>query len=260
VTGTSWVGTSWKMTKTLAEARAFVDELSAYEFPQGVQPFVLPPHTALAAVRDRLPARSPILLGAQNAHWAPEGELTGEISMRMVADAGGSLVEIGHSERRQLFGETDDTVARKAVAALASGLIPLICVGEPGEVRQDGQAEAYVEAQLTAALARLSPVEVGTVIVAYEPIWAIGAAGSPATPDQIAPVMARIAEVLHRSSDTGSARVVLYGGSVNQANAESLLGVPHVDGLFVGRAAWSAAGFAALVQLAARFLAQSIHA
>jgi triosephosphate isomerase len=256
MTDVCWVGTSWKMTKTLAEARAYVDELSAHELPEGVQPFLLPPHTALAAVRDALPAGSPILLGAQNAHWAPEGELTGEISMRMVADAGGSLVEIGHSERRELFGETDDTVARKAVAALASGLIPLICVGEPGPVRQDGEAEAYVEAQLTTALARLSPAEVGTVIVAYEPIWAIGAAGRPATPDQIAPVMARIAGVLDRSSETRSARAVLYGGSVNQANAESLLAVPHVDGLFVGRAAWSAAGFRDLLRLAADRLPQ----
>ena len=214
------------MNKTLAEARAYVDELSAYELPEGVQAFLLPPHTALAAVRDALPAGSPILLGAQNAHWAPEGEATGEISMRMAADAGATLIEMGHSERRAHFGETDETVARKAAAAVAYGLIPLICVGEPDPVRQDGQAEAYVEAQLTAALSRLSPAEVATVIVAYEPIWAIGTAGRPATPDQIAPVLARIAEVLDRSSTTGSARAVLYGGSVNTDNAEAILDRP----------------------------------
>jgi triosephosphate isomerase len=239
------------MNKTLAEARAYVDELSTHQLPEGVQPFLLPPHTALAAVRDALPAGSPILLGAQNAHWAPEGEATGEISMRMAADAGATLIEMGHSERRAHFGETDETVARKAAAAVGSGLIPLICVGEPGGVRQDGRAESYVDAQLTAALSRLSPADVEKVIVAYEPIWAIGTAGRPAAPDQVAPVLARIAEVLERSSATGSARAVLYGGSVSTDNAEALLAVPHVDGLFVGRAAWSAAGFRDLLRLAA---------
>ena len=252
MTGPCWVGTSWKMNKTLAEARAYVDELSTYELPEGVQPFLLPPHTALAAVRDALPAGSPILLGAQNAHWAPEGEATGEISMRMAADAGASLIEMGHSERRAQFGETDETVARKAAAAVGYGLIPLICVGEPDPVRQDGVAEAYVEAQLTAALSRLSPAHVETVIVAYEPIWAIGTAGRPATPDQIAPVLTRIAEVLERCSTSGSARAVLYGGSVSTDNAEAILNLQHVDGLFVGRAAWSAAGLYDLLRLAAR--------
>jgi triosephosphate isomerase len=256
VTGVCWVGTSWKMNKTLAEARAYVDELSAHELPAGVQPFLLPPHTALAAVRDALPAGSPILLGAQNAHWAPEGEATGEISMRMAADAGATLIEMGHSERRAQFGETDETVARKAAAAVAYGLIPLICVGEPDPVRQDGRAEAYVEGQLVAALSRLSPAEVGTVIVAYEPVWAIGTAGRPATPDQIAPVLARIAEVLNRSSTSGSARALLYGGSVSTDNAEAILAVPHVDGLFVGRAAWTAAGFRDLLRLAGDRLRQ----
>jgi len=107
--GLVWVGTSWKMTKTIAEARAFIDEVTASPVPDGIQPFVLPAHTALAAVRDRLPTNSPILLGAQNAHWGPEGAGTGEISMRMVKDAGASLVEMGHSERREGFGETDET-------------------------------------------------------------------------------------------------------------------------------------------------------
>ena len=252
MTAPCWVGTSWKMNKTLAEARAYVDELSAHELPAGVQPFLLPPHTALAAVRDALPPGSPILLGAQNAHWATDGEATGEISMRMAADAGATLIEMGHSERRAQFGETDETVARKAAAAVGYGLIPLICVGEPGPVRQDGKAEAYVEAQLTAALSRLSPAEVETVIIAYEPIWSIGAAGRPAAPDQIAPVMARIADVLDRSSSSGSVRAVLYGGSVSTANAQAILVLPHVDGLFVGRAAWSATGFLDLLRLAAR--------
>src|SRR5258705_182698 len=139
-----WVGTSWKMNKTLAEADSFVDELLTYTIPRRIRPFVLPSHTALARVRDRLPADSPVLLGAQNAHWAVEGSWTGEISMRMAKDAGATLMEIGHSERREYFGETDRTVAMKVAAAIAHGLIPLICVGEPRAVRDVGGAENFV--------------------------------------------------------------------------------------------------------------------
>jgi triosephosphate isomerase len=245
-----WVGTSWKMNKTLAEAAAFIEELCSYAVPAGVQPFVLPAHTALASVRDRLPVSSPILLGAQNAHWGVDGEATGEISMRMAADAGATMVEIGHSERRAQFGDTDGTVSRKVAAAVASGLIPLICVGEPGAVRDAGQAEVYVQAQLTAALSRLAPDEIGRVLVAYEPVWAIGSAGRPAALDQIAPVIDRIRAVVRQQSAGGSAKAVLYGGSVDRVNAASILTVPGVDGLFVGRAAWSASGFIELLEIA----------
>lgn len=245
-----WIGTSWKMTKTLAEARAFVDELAGHDLPEGVQPFLLPAHTVLAAVRDRLPADSPVLLGAQNAHWAADGEVTGEISMAMAADAGARIVEIGHSDRRAAFGETDLTVARKVAAATAYGLVPLICVGEPLVVRQAGRAEAFVAAQLTAALSRLTPVETTRVLIAYEPVWAVGSAGRTATPEEVEPVLARIATVVDRLAD-GPARALLYGGSIDAANAAAMLAVPHVDGLFVGRAAWSATGFVELLNIAA---------
>ncbi len=246
-----WVGTSWKMNKTLAEAVAFVDELNAYPVPPGVQPFLLPPHTALASVRDRLPAGSPVLLGAQNAHWASEGEGTGEISMRMAADAGATLVEIGHSERRAHFGETDETVALKTAAALASGLIPLICVGEPSAVRDAGEAGHWASRQVAAALARLAPGQICRVVIAYEPVWAIGRSGHSATPDQIAPVLAAIHQVAHRMSEGGSAQAVLYGGSVDAGNVVDLLDSPHVDGVFVGRAGWAAQDFGALLKLCA---------
>ena len=139
-----WVGTSWKMNKTLAEADSYVDQLVTFPILSDIQPFVLPPHTALARVRDRLPAHSPVLLGAQNAHWAPEGAWTGEISMRMAKDAGATLIEIGHSERREHFGETDHTVALKTAAAIANDLTPLVCVGEPLVVRDVGGAEDFV--------------------------------------------------------------------------------------------------------------------
>jgi triosephosphate isomerase len=248
-----WIGTSWKMNTTLAEAAAFIDEVAAYPMPAGIQPFVLPPHTALASVRDRLPTGSPIMLGAQNAHWAAEGAGTGEISMRMAQDAGAVLIEMGHSERREQFGETDETVAAKAAAAVAAGLVPLICVGEPHAVRESGGAEPFIEAQVRAALARLTAEEIERVIIAYEPIWAIGEYGRPANQAEIAPVMAVISAVVAQSSDDGAARAVLYGGGVNPTNAEDLLTDPNTDGLFVGRAGWSAAGFIELVELAAPY-------
>jgi triosephosphate isomerase len=254
--GALWVGTSWKMNKTLAEAATFVDALVAAEVPAGIQPFVLPAHTALAAVRDRLPAGSPVLLGAQNAHWGPEGAGTGEISMRMAADAGARLVEMGHSERRADFGETDRTVALKAAAALRHGLLPLVCVGEPLEVREAGGAADFVAAQVRAALAEVQPADVGRVLVAYEPIWAIGEHGRPATQDQIAPVMALIAEVVAEVADGGSPLALLYGGGVHPDNAEELLTDPHTDGLFVGRAGWDVEGFLRLLTLCAPFAAR----
>jgi triosephosphate isomerase len=244
-----WIGTSWKMNKTLAEADSFVDELLTYRIPAGIQPFVLPPHTALARVRNRLPTNSPVLLGAQNAHWAAEGSWTGEISMRMAKDAGATLIEIGHSDRREHFGETDRVVALKVAAASAHHLIPLICVGEPLAVRNAGGAEDFVRVQVQAALSELAPAEIGRVIIAYEPVWAIGERGIRPTMEQIAPVMALINDVV--GPEAGSARAVLYGGGVDPQNAAELLSVPHTDGLFVGRAAWAASGFIELLRVCA---------
>ena len=242
-----WVGTSWKMNKTLAEADSFIDELLTFPVPSGIQPFLLPPHTALARVRDRLPAHSPVLLGAQNAHWAAEGSWTGEISMRMAKDAGASLIEIGHSDRREHFGETDRTVALKVAAAIAHDLIPLICVGEPLAVRDVGGAEEFVGVQVQVALSELAPAEIRQVIIAYEPVWAIGEQGISPTVEQIAPVMALINDILARAA--GSARAVLYGGSVDTQNATELLSDPNTHGLFIGRAAWEASGFIELLKL-----------
>jgi triosephosphate isomerase len=249
-----WIGTSWKMNKTIREACEYARVLAAASLPDGIQPFILPPHTALAAVRDVLPSGTRVLLGAQNAHWASEGAGTGEVSMRMVADAGARLVEMGHSERREQFGETDETVAHKARAAVDHGLTPLICVGEPGDVRADGDAEKYVSSQVEAALSELNPAEVAGVLVAYEPIWAIGIGGRPATSGETAPIMAAVSQlVLELSGGTGCT-ALLYGGSVHRDNVLELLADPHTDGLFVGRAAWDAEGYLELLALARRHL------
>ncbi|GAA3607651.1 triose-phosphate isomerase [Microlunatus ginsengisoli] len=246
-----WIGTSWKMNKTLAEAAAFIDRLSAAPIPRSVQPFVLPAHTALAAARARLPRDSPVRLGAQNAHWAAEGAWTGEISMRMAADAGATMVELGHSERREHFNETDQTIARKVAAALDHDLVPLVCVGEPTEVRDRGDAESFVADQVTAALARAAPGSVGACLIAYEPIWAIGARGRPASEVEVAPVMSAIATAVAELTGGGRACALLYGGSVSVGNAAELLRSPHTDGLFVGRAAWDIEGFLALMRVGA---------
>ena len=248
-----WIGTSWKMTKTLAEAGAFVDTLlAAGPPPGGIQPFFLPPLTALATVREQLGPDSGYLLGAQNADWADEGPRTGEVSMRMVADAGAHLVEIGHSERREAFGETDAIVARKVTAALAAGLRPLVCVGESAEVRRRAEQRDHLVAQTRAALAGVAPASLPNVLVAYEPIWAIGAAGRPARPDEIADEMAAIREVLDAAGDRDHPAPLLYGGSVNRDNAPELLDTPGLDGLFIGRAAWAAADFLDLISTAHR--------
>lgn len=254
----TWIGTSWKMNKTLGEARGYADRLAAVGVPAGVQAFVLPAHTALAAVADRLAAVPGVLVGAQNAHFAEEGASTGEVSMRMVRDAGARLVAIGHAERRAEFGETDQTVARKARAALDQGLLPLLCVGEPRVVRERGDAEQFVVAQVRAATKLLAPEELAQVLVAYEPVWAIGVSGRSPAPAEVAPVLAAIRTVLAERSPLASGknlekgcRALLYGGSVNLDNAGELLRDAPVDGLFVGRAAWQVDGFRALLEVGA---------
>jgi triosephosphate isomerase len=239
------------MNKTIGEARSYVDELLAALPVPGVQVFVLPPLTALAAVRDRVGGRPGLMIGAQNAHWAPEGAGTGEVSMRMVQDAGAQIVEMGHSERRALFGETDETVANKARAAIDHGLIPLVCVGEPAEVRSSGRADDYVVRQLRAGLARLSPAEVRRCLVAYEPVWAIGSGGRPATREEVAPVMTVLAEELDMTTGGRGSLGLLYGGGVDAGNAAGLLADPHTGGLFVGRAAWSVPRLVELIEIAA---------
>lgn len=249
--GPVWIGTSWKMNKTLAEARGYMAALAAAPPPPGVQLFVLPAHTALAAVRDCLPARAPVLLGAQNAHWAAEGAWTGEVSMRMVRDAGADLVEVGHSERRSHFGDTDEVVGWKVRAAVDHGLTPLVCVGEPLPVREAGRAAEFVAAQVRAATAALTPEEVGTLLVAYEPVWAIGSTGRAATPAEVAPALAELAEVLRQRSGGAGCRALLYGGGVDPGNAAGLLRDPHVAGLFVGRQAWQPEGLLELAAIAA---------
>ncbi|MGJ9372433.1 triose-phosphate isomerase [Nesterenkonia sp. CF4.4] len=251
---TLWIGTSWKMNKTVAQARDYARALrSALEqrpaLLEGVQPFIIPPHTALTAVAEELgpePART-VRLGAQNAHWEDDGAWTGEISVPQVADAGASLVEIGHSERREHFGETIETTRLKVASTLRHGLVPLLCIGEPAEVQSRGETADYLLDQARGALRDLSTEQLSRVIIAYEPIWAIGAQGRPATVTELREPF----EVLAREYG-GHVQALLYGGSVSTDNAAQLLEIPGVQGLFVGRAAWTLEGYLNLLEIAAQ--------
>jgi triosephosphate isomerase len=242
---TFWLGTSWKMTKTLAEAGDYADELRTAVLAGQVAPelrlFVLPPVTALATVRDRLDGTPRLLVGAQNAYPGPEGPVTGEVSMGMVRDAGARMVELGHAERRTLLGETDELIAAKVAAAVSAGLIPLVCVGETAAERDRGDTASVVAGQARAALGGLGRLAPAELLIAYEPHWAIGAQGRAAAPDDVADGLAAVRKVLAEElpdSTTG----VLYGGSVDAGNAADLASGLDVDGLFVGRAAWTASG------------------
>lgn len=243
---TTWVGTGWKMNKTLAQAREYAETLAAVESERwaGIQPFILPPSTALAVVSGVLGPSSRIFVGAQNAHWADAGAWTGEVSVPQVADAGATIVEIGHSERRTYFAETDETVNLKVKATLRHGLTPLVCVGESADVFAAGGSVQHVLSQVRAALDGVH--DTASVVVAYEPIWAIGAAGQEAEPDDVADVVRAL-----QAEWGGSIRGVLFGGSVNSRNALATLAVTGVDGLFVGRAAWEAQGFIELLDIVA---------
>jgi triosephosphate isomerase len=245
MTTTTWIGTSWKMHKLLAEAKAFASRLRECPPPQGVQRFVIPSFPAIHTVAGALGPDSDVLVGAQNAHWEDAGAWTGEVSVPQVKDAGGRLVEIGHSERRTYFNETDATVNLKVRSVLRHGLIPLICVGEPDEVFRQGGSSEFIVRQAHAALDQVR--DVSDVLIAYEPVWAIGETGRPANPEDIDSQFAALTEAL-----AGRVRAILYGGSVSPGNAAKTLAVPGVDGLFVGRAAWDVEDYLALVDLAAQ--------
>lgn len=244
------VGTSWKMTKTRMDAEAFAEALrTSDDIPCGVELFVLPPYTLIDAVA-RILTSSPVRVGAQNLHWEDSGPFTGEISAPMLVEAGATIAEIGHSERRQLFGETDDTVRMKVAAAQRHGLTPVVCVGEPWAVRESGHAVRHVTASVRAALTDARPG--AEIWIAYEPVWAIGENGHAATPEQAEQIHAAIRETCVEVLAAAGTRIpILYGGSVTAGNAAGYLSAPSVDGLFVGRAAWTVQGLLDIVRVAA---------
>lgn len=248
-TGKLWIGTGWKMNKTRDEAAAWVSAVAPRSFPSGLQPFVIPPFTSIAVVAEAL-AATDFYVGAQDIHWADAGAWTGEVSAAMVKDCGATIVELGHSERRAHFGETDERVARKVTTALRYGLIPLICIGETATDKDENRADSVLAHQVRVALGGVAPEDRhSTVLLAYEPVWAIGEGGTPATPGYVQARHAAIADIAREV--IGRPVPCLYGGSVNADNCRDYVRQPGVDGLFIGRSAWQAEGFLEIVGLCA---------
>jgi len=238
-----WIGTSWKMNKTLVEALAFSEALAAADSGRtpDIQRFVIPPFTVAREVK-RILSETSVKVGAQNMHWADQGAWTGEISAPMLVDCGLDIVELGHSERREHFGETDETVGLKTEAAVRHGLIPLICIGETLSERESGRARQVLERQVRGALAKLDNTQkAAPILLAYEPVWAIGENGIPATSEY---ADERQNEIIAIAQEALGRRIpCLYGGSVNSENCEELIQCPHIDGLFIGRSAWNVDGY-----------------
>jgi triosephosphate isomerase len=245
---TPYIAANWKMHKTVAEAAAFVDALLPRIAATQHDVVICPPFTALTAVVERRYGTA-VKVAAQNMHEEDAGAFTGEVSAPMLVELDVEAVVLGHSERRQCFGETDEALARKVPAALAAGLEPILCVGESEEARDAGQTEGVLERQLQADLAAVGGIDLARVVVAYEPIWAIGT-GRTASAEQAQEACAYIRDVLRERGGEADAVRVLYGGSVKPANAADLLALPDVDGALVGGASLDPDDFAAIVEAA----------
>ena len=248
---TPFVVGNWKLHKTIAESLALVTELkNQLGAVKGVAIGVAPVFTAIHAVARRLEG-SPIATCGQDCHWEPRGAWTGEVSADLLADAGASWVIAGHSERRQFFVETSESVGKKARAALAAGLGAIVCVGESLAERDAGRTLAVVDDQLAGGLAGTDASSAGRLVIAYEPVWAIGT-GRTATPAQAQEVHAHIRRRLAERLGAGAAGAIRiqYGGSVKPGNAEALMAEADIDGALVGGASLEAADFVAIVKAA----------
>jgi triosephosphate isomerase (TIM) len=245
---TPYIAANWKMNKTVAEAAEFVDALLPRIAATKSDVVVCPPFTALTPVVERRYGTA-VKVAAQNMHEEESGAFTGEVSAAMLVELDVEAVVLGHSERRQLFGETDEALARKVPAALAAGLEPILCVGESEAARDGGETEEVLERQLQADLDGVEPTRLEDVVVAYEPIWAIGT-GRTATPEQAQEACAFIRDVLRMRGAAADRVRILYGGSVKPANAAELMALPDIDGALVGGASLDAEEFAAIVNAA----------
>lgn len=241
---------NWKMNKTRPEAKALIGELAPLVKDADCGVVICVPYTNLETALEATKGTN-IGVGAENCHWAESGAFTGEISARMLAEMGVQYVVIGHSERRQYFGETDATVQKRVRAALDAGLTVILCVGELLEQREAGITEEIVGMQTKVALGGVAKEELAKIILAYEPVWAIGT-GRTATPEQAEEVCAAIRACLADLYDeaTEAAMRILYGGSMNEGNAALLLSEADIDGGLIGGAALKAGSFIEIVKAA----------
>ena len=243
------VARNWKMNKTAAEAAEFVDAVSPLIADTNAREVIIAPTFPALAAAVAAASGSKIRISGQNLHWEASGAYTGEVSAGMLVEIGCTHVIIGHSERRQYFGETDGTVHLKTLAALDAGLTPIVCVGETLEQREAGNTDTVLTEQFTAGVGALQPGQFAELILAYEPVWAIGT-GRTATPEIAEAAHQQIrALAVERFGKTIAEGVrILYGGSVKPSNFASLLGCPNIDGGLVGGASLDPESFAALVR------------
>ena len=245
---TPFLAANWKMFKTVHEAVVYIKEFrSLVKDVTDVEIVVAPPFTALHAAADAA-RNSPVALAVQNVHWEREGAFTGEISAGMAKEAGAEFAILGHSERRRLFGETDESVNRRLVATLGAELTPIVCIGETLEEREAGQTLAVLDRQLKGGLDGLTGDQVGSLVLAYEPVWAIGT-GRNATPQQANEAHAHIRSRLRQWFGGAAADHchVIYGGSVKPDNIHELMLLPDVDGALVGGASLDVRAFFEIV-------------
>jgi triosephosphate isomerase len=247
---TPLIAGNWKMHKTVAQAEEFIQGLlPRVSSADCVDVAICPPFLALQAMVDSTRG-SRVQVFAQNMHEADEGAFTGEVSAPMLSEMDVHGVVVGHSERRQFFGESDKALALKVPKALEAGLVPILCVGETEEERDAGETERKLRHQVQEGLAKVAEERLAEVVIAYEPIWAIGT-GKVATPDQAQEAIAFVRALVAGRSQEQAPRVrILYGGSVKPDNAGELLALPDVDGALVGGASLDPAGFAAIVEAA----------
>jgi triosephosphate isomerase (TIM) len=244
---------NWKMFKTPHEGVAYIRELAALtKGVTTVELVVAPPFTAIHAVADAAHATA-IEVSGQNLHWEREGAFTGEVSAQMLRAAGATWVIIGHSERRTLFGETNDTVNKKLMAAIAAQLRPIVCIGETLAQRDASETMAVLDRQIREGLDGITGEQLTSIVLAYEPVWAIGT-GRTATPQQAGEAHAHIRQRLRQwfGVDAADRCRILYGGSVKPDNIAALVAEADVDGALVGGASLDARGFADIVKKAAR--------
>jgi len=242
-----FIAGNWKMYKSVAEARILARGLRAQlDAVSDREIAVCPPMTALVAVAEELKG-SMIALGAQNAHWEKQGAFTGEVAAPMLAELGCRYVIVGHSERRQYFGETDETVNKRMQAVLSAGLVPIVCIGETLQEREAGATFSVIERQMKGGLKGLAAPT--GIVIAYEPVWAIGT-GKTATPDQAQEVHSHIRKLYAQTFGDAAAQQVriLYGGSVKPDNMSALMSQPDIDGGLVGGASLEADSFTKIVR------------
>jgi triosephosphate isomerase len=242
---------NWKMNKTVGEAKELAEELAAgADIIQASTAILCPPFTVLGAVASAIESTA-YRLGAQNVFWENSGAFTGEVSPPMLRAVGCQYVIVGHSERRQYFGETDMSVNRKIKAVQGNGLIPIVCVGETLQEHEDGKTHGVIKKQITGVLESLTADAVQSLIIAYEPVWAIGT-GMTAEPEDADQVHAYIRELVTvaYSPNIAEGLMILYGGSVNEENAESLLRMPNIDGALIGGASLKPKSFLKILETA----------